>query len=208
MPPGGDWPRTPPAANSFVHDIFDPGLDFAAWSADCVVSVFAICHAQGDASYAELYRRIYRWLKPGGYFACYDHVRGDTFELTALNALGWHRLLAASQTAELSEGWHCRNLQEDSPLSLRQHVMSALSGGLLGRGRALQARHIFHLRRRQVTRRIHSSSTDEVSPFLGTAAANAFPEAFCACANCQSGAAAGSGPSLRKRSAALINDDL
>jgi phosphoribosyl 1,2-cyclic phosphate phosphodiesterase len=43
--------------------------------------------------------------------------------------------------------------------------------------------------------------------FLGTAAANAFPEAFCACANCQSARHLG-GPSLRKRSAALINDDL
>ena len=43
--------------------------------------------------------------------------------------------------------------------------------------------------------------------FLGTAAANAFPEAFCACANCQSARRLG-GPSLRKRSAALINADL
>src|SRR5205085_4799141 len=49
-----------------VHDIFDPGLDFAADSADCVVSVFAICHAQGYANYQQLYQRIYRWLKPGG----------------------------------------------------------------------------------------------------------------------------------------------
>lgn len=43
--------------------------------------------------------------------------------------------------------------------------------------------------------------------FLGTAAANAFPEAFCACANCEAARALG-GPSLRKRSAALVNDDL
>jgi phosphoribosyl 1,2-cyclic phosphate phosphodiesterase len=43
--------------------------------------------------------------------------------------------------------------------------------------------------------------------FLGTAAANAFPEAFCQCANCERARALG-GPSLRKRSAALINDDL
>lgn len=43
--------------------------------------------------------------------------------------------------------------------------------------------------------------------FLGTAAANAFPEAFCRCANCQSARAAG-GRSLRKRSALLVNDDL
>ncbi len=43
--------------------------------------------------------------------------------------------------------------------------------------------------------------------FLGTAAANAFPEAFCRCENCE-GAHALGGHSLRKRSAALINDDL
>lgn len=43
--------------------------------------------------------------------------------------------------------------------------------------------------------------------FLGTAAANAFPEAFCRCANCEQARVLG-GPSLRKRSAALVNDDL
>jgi len=43
--------------------------------------------------------------------------------------------------------------------------------------------------------------------FLGTAAANAFPEAFCRCVNCEAARRLG-GPSLRKRSAALINDDL
>jgi len=43
--------------------------------------------------------------------------------------------------------------------------------------------------------------------FLGTAAANAFPEAFCKCRNCVQ-ARMLRGPSLRKRSAALINNDL
>jgi len=43
--------------------------------------------------------------------------------------------------------------------------------------------------------------------FLGTAAANAYPEAFCNCENCQKARLVG-GKSLRKRSAALINDDL
>jgi len=43
--------------------------------------------------------------------------------------------------------------------------------------------------------------------FLGTSAANAYPEAFCRCANCQRARALG-GPSLRKRSALLVNDDL
>ena len=43
--------------------------------------------------------------------------------------------------------------------------------------------------------------------FLGTAAANAYPEAFCRCENCERARVLG-GPSLRKRSAALIDDDL
>ena len=43
--------------------------------------------------------------------------------------------------------------------------------------------------------------------FLGTSAANAYPEAFCRCDHCQRARALG-GPNLRKRSALLVNDDL
>lgn len=43
--------------------------------------------------------------------------------------------------------------------------------------------------------------------FLGTSAANAFPEAFCKCINCEQARALG-GSSLRKRSSLLVNDDL
>lgn len=43
--------------------------------------------------------------------------------------------------------------------------------------------------------------------FLGTSGANAFPEAFCKCDNCEEARMLG-GESLRKRSAVLINDDL
>jgi len=43
--------------------------------------------------------------------------------------------------------------------------------------------------------------------FLGTAASEGYPDVFCGCANCANALALG-GPSLRKRSAALINDDL
>lgn len=43
--------------------------------------------------------------------------------------------------------------------------------------------------------------------FLGTAASEGYPDAFCDCDNCQRARQLG-GPSLRKRSAALINDDL
>ena len=43
--------------------------------------------------------------------------------------------------------------------------------------------------------------------FLGTGAANGYPEAFCRCENCERARELG-GPSLRKRSSALVNDDL
>jgi len=105
-----------------VQDIFDPGLNFSVDSLDCVVSVFAICHAQGVEVYEQLYQRIHQWLKPGGYFICYDHVLGDTFQWTALNALGWHRLLTTSQSAEQAKEGIVGTYQEDSPLSLRQHL--------------------------------------------------------------------------------------
>ena len=43
--------------------------------------------------------------------------------------------------------------------------------------------------------------------FLGTSAANAYPEAFCRCENCARARELG-GTSLRRRSSVLINDDL
>jgi tRNA (cmo5U34)-methyltransferase len=110
-----------------VGDMFDPRLDFPVESLDYVLSVFAICHAQGIGIYEQLYRRIHAWLKPGGYFVCYDHVLGDTDSLTALNALGWHRRLATHQTAAQAKDGIVSTYQEDSPLSLRQHL-SLLSG--------------------------------------------------------------------------------
>ena len=58
-----------------VHDIFDEALDFPAGSLDFVVSVFAICHAQQVSTYANLYQRIHRWLKPGGIFVCFDELQ-------------------------------------------------------------------------------------------------------------------------------------
>lgn len=43
--------------------------------------------------------------------------------------------------------------------------------------------------------------------FLGTSGANAYPEAFCSCPNCEQARKEG-GKSLRKRSSLLVNDDL
>ncbi|MHB8855055.1 MAG: MBL fold metallo-hydrolase [Bellilinea sp.] len=46
-----------------------------------------------------------------------------------------------------------------------------------------------------------------VITFLGTSGANSYPEAFCKCHHCEKARTLG-GPSLRKRSALLINEDL
>jgi tRNA (cmo5U34)-methyltransferase len=119
----------PDRCQFIVQDIFDPGLEFPAGSLDCAVSVFAVCHAQEVEVYKQLYRRIYRWLKPRGYFVCYDHVMGDNFKLTALNALGWHRLLAVGQTAEQCKDAIVSTYQEDSPLSLHQHLKLLAASG-------------------------------------------------------------------------------
>jgi tRNA (cmo5U34)-methyltransferase len=112
-----------------VHDIFDPELEFPAASFDGIVSVFAICHARGIEVYQRLYERIHRWLKSPGYFVCYDHVLGDTPELTALNALGWHQLLASNQSIEQAKEGVVSTYQEDSPLSVRQHLTLLTSAG-------------------------------------------------------------------------------
>lgn len=108
--------------NFIVHDIFDAGLSFPPQSSDCVVSVFAVCHAHGEAVYRALYQRIYDWLKPNGYFVCYDHVLGGTFELTTLNALGWGRLLTQTFTQPEVEEAIVGTYQEDSPLTLSHHL--------------------------------------------------------------------------------------
>ncbi len=124
------------------HDIFAPGLEVAPGSLDAVVSVFAICHARGSQMYAQLYRRIYSWLKPGGLFICYDHVLGDSPALTALNALGWHRLLRASQTAAEAREGIVGTYQEDSPLSLREHL-ALLGAASFSAADVLHKRDIF-----------------------------------------------------------------
>src|SRR5262245_9140525 len=112
-----------------VQDIFDPGLAFSPASLNGVVSTFAICHARGDEVYAQLYRRIHAWLTPGGIFICYDHVLGDSPALTALNALGWHRLLRASQDAAGAREGIVSTYQEDSPLPLRRHLALLAEAG-------------------------------------------------------------------------------
>jgi tRNA (cmo5U34)-methyltransferase len=125
-----------------IGDMFDANVEFPKGSLDYVVSVFAICHAQGRDVYEQLYSRIYDWLKPNGCFVCYDHVLGDTLPLTALNALGWHRLLVATQPGEQAKDGIVSTYQEDSPLSLREHL-NLLSGAGFSAVDVLYKRDIF-----------------------------------------------------------------
>jgi tRNA (cmo5U34)-methyltransferase len=103
-------------------DFFDKTTDFADQSFDCVASVFAICHAREIDRYRHLYQKIYRWLKPPGCFLSYDHVLGDAEPLTVLNVAGWRTFLQANQTPESVEEGIVGTYQEDTPLSLRQHI--------------------------------------------------------------------------------------
>jgi phosphoribosyl 1,2-cyclic phosphate phosphodiesterase len=66
-----------------------------------------------------------------------------------------------------------------------------------------------HLVRRLADKPIHiiRRLKEMILTFLGTSAANAYPEAFCRCNNCEQARMLGE-KSIRKRSAALVNDDL
>jgi tRNA (cmo5U34)-methyltransferase len=103
-------------------DFFNDTLDFADRSLDCVVSVFALCHAREIDRYQRLYQKIHRWLKPAGCFLCYDHVLGDAEPFTMLNVAGWRSFLQASQSPESVQEGIVSTYQEDTPLSLRQHI--------------------------------------------------------------------------------------
>jgi tRNA (cmo5U34)-methyltransferase len=103
-------------------DFFEDAIDFPGQSFDCVASVFAICHGREADRYRRLYQKIYHWLKPGGCFLCYDHVLGDAEPFTVLNVVGWRSFIQASQTPESVQEGIVGTYQEDTPLSLRQHL--------------------------------------------------------------------------------------
>lgn len=72
-----------PQANFIQSDIM--ALDFPAACMDAIVSFYTIFHIPRE-EHAELFRRIYRWLKPGGYLlvslAFYDeplYIENDFF---------------------------------------------------------------------------------------------------------------------------------
>jgi tRNA (cmo5U34)-methyltransferase len=88
-----------------------------------VVSSFALHHARSDSEYLRLYRHIYRWLKPGGVFACCDVVNGDDAGWTAINERGWkHYLRDVNFTEQEIERIFASYYVEDTPISLSKHM--------------------------------------------------------------------------------------
>lgn len=98
-------------------------VELPAQHYDAVISSFALHHARGFGEYLRLYQQIYRWLKPGGVFACCDVVNGDQAFWTALNENGWKTYLRAAdfsedQIAAIFASYYV----EDTPISLTRHL--------------------------------------------------------------------------------------
>jgi len=125
-------------------DFFSEKFDMGADRFDCIVSVHAIHHGRGAAVYRSLYRRIYRWLKPGGCFACLDNVAGDTPELATLSYSIWADSLKSQYNAEEIRSIVETTIREDSPISLREHL-EILSGCGFDRADVVWKKHIFGL---------------------------------------------------------------
>lgn len=123
-------------------DFHTPAFDLPTGQHEAIVSAFAICHGQNEDSYRNLYHRIVSWLKPGGIFINFDHILGGSDHFTMLNAAGWAELMAPSFTEAQIE-WAVKNTyQEDSPLSLWQHLQLMDEAGLTAVD-VLWKKHIF-----------------------------------------------------------------
>ena len=103
-------------------DFFATTFDLEHNRFDCVVSVHAIHHGRYPDDYRNLYHKIYKWLKPGGCFACLDNVAGDTLELATLNYANWAESLRPEYDPESIRWLIETTIREDSPLSLREHL--------------------------------------------------------------------------------------
>ena len=110
-------------------DMFDERSIFGNTKFDCVVSVFAICHARSVEVYQHLYRRIFRCLNSEGLFICYDHVLGDTQTFTEINVAGWHKFLLQTQSDATAREGVVSTYQEDRPLAMRQHLNLLVQAG-------------------------------------------------------------------------------
>jgi tRNA (cmo5U34)-methyltransferase len=115
--------------NTLTADIFSDSLDFEPASFDCIVSTFAIHHGRSVAVYANLYQKIYRWLKPGGCFLCCDHVAGGNDYLTAMNLASWYTFISSKLPEHVNDQFIDGACREDSPLPLQQHFQLLTNAG-------------------------------------------------------------------------------
>ena len=103
-------------------DMFDERITLGDGRFDCVVAVFAICHARRVEVYEPVYRRIGRCLNTGGLCICYDPVLGATPPFTEVNVAGWHKFLLQTQSGATAHDGIVSTYQEDRPLTLRHHL--------------------------------------------------------------------------------------
>ena len=103
-------------------DFFAETFDLEPNRFDCVVSVHAIHHGRHPNAYRNLYHKIYKWLKPGGCFACLDNVAGDTPELAILSYASWAETLRSEYDSESIHRIVETTILEDNPLSIREHL--------------------------------------------------------------------------------------
>lgn len=123
-------------------DFHTPTFALPTGQYDAIVSAFAICHGQNEAAYRNLYQRLANWLKPGGIFINFDHILGGSNHFTVLNAAGWADLMAPNFTQSEIEWAVKSTYQEDSPLSLWQHLQLMDEAGLTAVD-VLWKKHIF-----------------------------------------------------------------
>jgi tRNA (cmo5U34)-methyltransferase len=115
--------------NTITADIFSRFLDFEPSSFDCIISTFAIHHGRSAEVYADLYRKIHHWLKPGGCFLCCDHIAGGNDYLTAMNLASWYDFISPKLPEHVNDQFIDGACREDSPLPLQQHFQLLTNAG-------------------------------------------------------------------------------
>lgn len=114
---------------TLTADIFSDSLDFEPASFDCIISTFAIHHGRSIDLYANLYQKIYRWLKPNSCFLCCDHVAGGNDYLTAMNLASWYDFITPQLPENVNDYFIDNACREDSPLPLQQHFQLLTTAG-------------------------------------------------------------------------------
>lgn len=102
-------------------------LSYADGSFDLVASSISVHHLTAEEK-QELFRQIYRWLKPGGVFAYVDQHAGATSDLYQRHIDNWKRIsLAAGSTADEWQMWmqHQREHDHHDTLADQMQWLSA-----------------------------------------------------------------------------------